>query len=81
MFTESSSTGNGHGRKSRKRKIPCSLTEFQVSALQKRYEKNPYIERDEKDSMSRNLGIDRTSIEYWFSRRREKERKKANDTA
>ena len=80
MSTDSSSTGTEHVRKSRKRKAYCPLTEFQVSALRKRYEKNPYIEGEEKESMSRNLGIDRISIEYWFKRRREVERKKAKDT-
>ena len=80
MCTDSSSTGTERGRKSRKRKAACPLTEFQVSALKKRYEKNAYIKGEEKESMSRSLGVDRLRIQYWFRRRREKERKKANDS-
>ena len=80
MSTDSSSTSTEHGRKSRKRKAICPLTEFQVSALKKRYEENPYIKGEEKESMSKSLGLDRLRIENWFKKRRENERKKANDS-
>ena len=82
--TDCSSTLSHTGHEGNPRKKPRSgytgFTEYQFSELTKRYKMNPYIQRMEKEWMSKNLGLSLRCIGHWFRERRKREQKKQDDT-
>ena len=65
-----------HQRISCKRLASERFSNYQSSELRKRYKLFPYIEGEEKEEMSKRLGMTLLQIQDWFSKRRMVERNK-----
>ena len=68
-----------YGAVPRKRARPFHFTEYQLSAMEKKFKKDPHIKGIEKKLMAKNLGITPIALANWFSAQRYLERKLANE--
>ena len=57
------------------------FTEYQLSELEKRFKIDPYIKGMEKVLIAENLGSTQTAVAEWFSSKRKRKRRLANEAS
>ena len=55
-----------------KRRTSSQFTDYQLSALKKRFKSDQYIKGKEKILLAKNLGISPTAVRIWFNLERRK---------